>query len=186
MRTSSFSLQRIAEFEDIHLKAYLDPIGIPTIGVGHTAGVKMGDVITHDQAMKYFAEDIRVAERAVDQTGLQLTQDQYDALVSFTYNCGAGNLKKLVKGRTHEQIARAIPLYNKAGGRVLAGLVRRRAWEQSMFQKGLLGGKSVTDLANEVIDGKWGNGSERKRRLLAAGYDYSAIQKEVNRIIRSK
>ena len=133
MKTSSAALAKIAEFEGCRLDAYLDPVGIPTIGCGHTAGVQLGDHITHEQAMTYLAEDTRSAERAVDAVGLPLNQHQFDALVSFTFNCGAGNLKKLVKGRSLAQIADAIPKYNKAGGRVLTGLTRRRTWERDWF-----------------------------------------------------
>lgn len=137
MKTSQSALDKIAEFEGIRLQAYLDPIGIPTIGVGHTAGVHLGQEITREQAMKYFAEDIVASEKAVTKTGLRLNQNQFDALVSFAYNCGAGNLAKLVKNRTLQQIADAIPLYNKAGGKVLAGLTRRRKWERELFLTGI-------------------------------------------------
>jgi hypothetical protein len=62
-----------------------------------------------------------------------LNDNQFSALVSFCYNCGVGSLDKLCQGRTAEQIAEAMPLYNKSGGKVLAGLVRRRAAEVELF-----------------------------------------------------
>ena len=62
-----------------------------------------------------------------------LNQNQFDALVSFAFNCGAGNLKTLCANRTAAQIADKIPAYNKAGGNVLSGLVRRRAAEVKLF-----------------------------------------------------
>ncbi|MNJ59496.1 Phage lysozyme [compost metagenome] len=65
----------------------------------------------------------------------QLNQSQFDALVSFCYNCGAGNLRTLCKGRTIAQIAQNIIKYDKAGGKVLAGLVRRRKAELELFNK---------------------------------------------------
>lgn len=137
MKTSKAALDQIAKYEGIRLKAYKCPAGVWTIGVGHTGGVTEGMTITHDQAMAFFAEDIKASERAVEKLGMELTQGQFDALVSFCYNCGAGNLQKLVKGRTKKQIADAIPLYNKGGGKVLAGLVKRRAWERGLFTEGL-------------------------------------------------
>ena len=136
MKTSKAALDQIAKYEGIRLKAYKCPAGVWTIGVGHTGGVTEGMTITHDQAMAFFAEDIKASERAVEKLGMDLTQGQYDALVSFCYNCGAGNLKKLCTGRTKKQIADAIPLYNKGGGKVLAGLVNRRAWERGLFVEG--------------------------------------------------
>ena len=137
MKTSKSALDQIAKYEGIRLKAYKCPAGVWTIGVGHTGGVTEGMTITNDQAMAFFAEDIKASERAVEKLGMELTQGQFDALVSFCYNCGAGNLKKLCTGRTKKQIADAIPLYNKGGGKVLAGLVKRRAWERGLFADGL-------------------------------------------------
>ena len=137
MKTSKAALDQIAKYEGIRLKAYRCPAGVWTIGVGHTGGVTEGMTITHDQAMAFFADDIKASERAVEKLGMELTQGQFDALVSFCYNCGAGNLKKLCTGRTKKQIADAIPLYNKGGGKVLAGLVKRRAWERGLFAEGL-------------------------------------------------
>ena len=138
MKTSKTALDQIAKYEGIRLKAYKCPAGVWTIGVGHTGGVTEGMTITHDQAMAFFADDIKASERAVEKLGMELTQGQFDALVSFTYNCGAGNLKKLCTGRTKKQIADAIPLYNKGGGKILAGLVKRRAWERGLFAEGLV------------------------------------------------
>ena len=137
MKTSKSALDQIAKYEGIRLKAYKCPAGVWTIGVGHTGGVTEGMTITHDQAMAFFADDIKASERAVEKLGMELTQGQFDALVSFCYNCGAGNLNKLCTGRTKKQIADAIPLYNKGGGKVLAGLVKRRAWERGLFAEGL-------------------------------------------------
>ena len=64
-----------------------------------------------------------------------LNQNQFDALVSFAFNCGAGNLKKLCAGRNASQIAVAMPQYCKANGKVLVGLKRRRSAEQALFNK---------------------------------------------------
>lgn len=133
MKTSKATLDKIAEFEGIRLTAYKCPAGVWTIGVGHTGGVYEGMTITRSQAMTIFENDIRKYEDYVTATGLTLSQAQFDSLVSFVFNCGPGNLRKLVKGRDYQQIADAILLYNKGGGKVLPGLVRRRKWEHDLF-----------------------------------------------------
>ena len=187
MKTSAATLNKIAEFEGIRLKAYRCPAGVLTIGVGHTgADVKEGMEITREQAMELFRQDIAKFEKYVTATGLELTQNQFDALVSFAYNCGAGNLQKLVKGRNYQQIGNAMLLYDKAKGRVLPGLTRRRQWEKALFLSDRPQLKPIPTVAQEVIDGKWGNGIDRKNRLHAAGYDYATVQKEVNRMLRGK
>lgn len=179
MKTSKAALDQIAKYEGIRLKAYRCPAGVWTIGVGHTGGVTEGMTITHEQAMAYFAEDIKASERAVEKLGMELTQGQFDALVSFCYNCGAGNLKKLCTDRTKKQIADAIPLYNKGGGKVLAGLVKRRAWERGLFAEGLDDAPQVTRPTNPypVPDKPLRRGSRGvtvrwlQRELVNHGYD---------------
>ena len=136
MRTSKATLDKIAEFEGIRLKAY-KPVAAEkywTIGVGHYGpDVTEGMTITRQQAMDLFDKDIKKFEGYVTSTGLTLNQAQFDALVSFTYNCGPGNLAKLIKGRNSQQIADAMLLYNKGSGKVLPGLTRRRKWERELF-----------------------------------------------------
>lgn len=179
MKTSKTALDQIAKYEGIRLKAYKCPAGVWTIGVGHTGGVTEGMTITHDQAMAYFADDIKASERSVEKLGMELTQGQFDALVSFCYNCGAGNLKKLCTGRTKKQIADAIPLYNKGGGKVLAGLVKRRAWERGLFAEGLDDAPQATRPTNPypVPDKPLRRGSRGvtvrwlQRELVNHGYD---------------
>ena len=133
MKTSDAALKKIGEFEGCRLTAY-KPIPQEkywTIGYGRCSpDIYEGMTITQEQALQFFREDIVRFENYVTNTGLLLTQSQFDSLVSFTYNCGAGNLQKLIKNRTHAQIADAILLYNKgANGQTLPGLVRRRQWE---------------------------------------------------------
>lgn len=126
----------IKHFEGLELKAYKCPSGVWTIGWGHTAGVQPGQTITEQQAQEIFENDMKVYERYVNYyVKHTLTQNQFDALVSFTYNCGPGNLQKLIRNRTLEQIADALLLFNKGGGKVLAGLVRRRKMERELFLK---------------------------------------------------
>lgn len=108
-----------------------------TIGYGHYgADVTAGMTISQEQAEDYLKADCASAVKAVNALGLALNQNQFDALVSFAYNCGAGNLRKLCNGRTIEEIGEKIVLYNKSGGKVLSGLVRRRAEEQALYKKG--------------------------------------------------
>lgn len=120
------------------LAAYQCSAGVWTIGYGHTAGVYKGMTITQAQAEEYLKQDVAKFEKYVNNATYvpitaALTQNQFDALVSFAYNCGAGNVKKLCKGRTAAQIATAMLQYCKANGKVLAGLKRRREAEQKLF-----------------------------------------------------
>ena len=137
MKTSSKGVSLIKQFEGCRLNAYKCPAGVWTIGYGHTAGVKGGDTITQETAEAYLRNDLAIYEKAVEKyNGIyHFNQNQFDALVSFTYNCGAGNLKNLTQSGkcTIAQISAKLPLYNKAGGVVLRGLVRRRAAEKELF-----------------------------------------------------
>ncbi len=136
MKTSLNGLSLIKQFEGCRLQAYK---AVPTeqcytIGYGHYGSdVTPGMTITQEQADAYLAQDITKYEKSVNATGLKLNQNQFDALVSFTYNCGSGNLKKLITGRSLDQIADAMLSYNKAAGQVLAGLTRRRQAEHDLF-----------------------------------------------------
>lgn len=135
---SQAGLKLIMQFEGCRLTAYQCAAGVWTIGYGHTSGVKRGMNITQAQAEEYLRQDCDkfvkyVNNRSYVAIADALNQNQFDALVSFTYNCGAGNLKKLCAGRTAEQIAAALPLYNKAAGKTLNGLIRRRAAEVKLF-----------------------------------------------------
>ena len=116
--------------------AYLDPVQVPTIGWGHTnhhgRKFKMGDVWTADECHAEFLSDMAIFEKDVKRlVTVRLDQEQFDALVSFTYNLGAGNLGKstLLKKLNHkdyEGAAAEFPKWNKAGGKELPGLTRRR------------------------------------------------------------
>ena len=135
MNTSQKGIDLIKSFEGCRLAAYKDPAGILTIGYGHTKGVTADMKITWDQADAYLLEDLKAAEAAVSKKSYDWNQNEFDALVSFTFNCGTGNLTKLVKSgkRTKEEISDALLLYNKAGGKVLEGLSRRRKAEKELF-----------------------------------------------------
>jgi len=142
MKTSPKGIALIKSAEGLRLKAYPDPGtgGLPwTIGYGSTSGVTRNMVIAEAQAEQMLASDLVRFERAVERTvRVPLNQGQFDALVSFTYNVGEGNftkstlLRKLNAGDTAgaaEQFSRWV----HAGGKVLPGLVKRRAAERAMF-----------------------------------------------------
>ena len=139
MELSKVGLNLIKKYEGLRLKAY-KPVSTEehwTIGYGHYgADVREGMTITEAQAEDFLKKDCASAVKAVNALKLNFTQNQFDALVSFTYNCGAGNLRKLCKDRTIAEIGEKIILYNKAGGKVLNGLVRRRKEEQALYKKG--------------------------------------------------
>ena len=135
MKISKNGIELIKKFEGCVLHAYKDPVGVWTIGYGHTVGVKSGQSITQAQAEKFLKDDLVIYEKAVTDSKVKVNQNQFDALVSFTYNCGAGSLKTLLSGRTLNEVSKALLLYNKAGGRVLQGLVNRRKAEKELFDK---------------------------------------------------
>ena len=140
MVTSETGLNLIKSFEGVRLTAYRCPAGKWTIGYGHTKGVKKGMYISEEVATHFLIEDVQRVEPTINSYDdiYHWTQNEFDALASFAFNCGIGNLKKLLKygQRTKSQIADAILLYNKANGRELRGLVRRRKAERELFVKG--------------------------------------------------
>jgi lysozyme len=125
------------------LEAYLCPARVWTIGWGHTKDVFMGQHCTEQQAERWFDEDTDEAERAVDLLVVApLTQNQFDALVSFTYNLGRGNLAtstllRLLNAKDYTGAANQFPRWNKSKGIVLNGLVSRRADEKALFLTGI-------------------------------------------------
>lgn len=136
MVTSNRGIEFIKSFESCRLTAYkaLPQELYYTIGYGHCGpDVTEGMTITAADAEEYLRRDLGTFEIYVNRITLPLNQDQFDALMSFTYNCGARNLRKLTTGRTIMQIADAILLYNKAGGKVLKGLTRRREAERALL-----------------------------------------------------
>lgn len=140
MQISDSGVELIAKYEGCRLEAYKCPAGVWTIGYGHTAGVKEGDRLGSEEAAKaLLKEDLGKYGGYVNASvkkgliSFALTQNMFDALTSFCYNCGNGNLQKLVEGRDAATVADKILLYNKGGGKVLPGLVRRREEERQMF-----------------------------------------------------
>jgi GH24 family phage-related lysozyme (muramidase) len=140
MKISDQGLELIMQFEGCRLGAYHDAVGVPTIGYGHTQGVKMGDHITHREAEMFLKEDINSFEKCVNSlfADVELTQGKFDALVSFAFNLGCGALRKSTLRRKliHNDIygaADEFPKWCHAGHRKLKGLVRRRAAERELF-----------------------------------------------------
>ena len=128
--------------EGLRFAAYLDSVGIPTIGYGHTRGVKMGDVCTKEQAEQWLLEDVRECELCVNfHVHVPLTQGEFDALVDFCFNLGCGALTSstLLRKLNNSDFTGAAEEFEKwshAGGKVLAGLLRRRLKEKEEFQNG--------------------------------------------------
>ena len=141
MKLSQRGLDLIKNFEGLRLVAY-KPIPSEkywTIGYGHYAPeVKEGPKITVEEAENLLRQDMAKFEGYVNDycQYLHLNQNQFDALVSFTYNCGYGNLQELTKYKTlnKEAIANRLLLYTHAGGKELAGLVKRRKMEKELFE----------------------------------------------------
>ncbi|MCY1388643.1 Lysozyme RrrD [compost metagenome] len=139
MRTSDRGLSLIKSFEGLRLQAYQDAVGVWTIGYGATRGVKAGMAITKEQAERMLLNDVQRFEPEVERlVKVQLSQSQWDALMSFTYNLGAANLEsstllKLLNRKDYAGAADQFPRWNRAGGKVLPGLVRRRAAERDLF-----------------------------------------------------
>ena len=133
-------LALIKQFEGCRLAAYQCSAGAWTIGYGHTAGVHKGMKITQAQADEYLKQDIAKFEKYINNPSYvpftdKLNQNQFDALVSFAFNLGQGNVKKLCTGRVMNQIPSAMQQYCKAAGKTLPGLQRRRKAEAALYNK---------------------------------------------------
>ena len=135
MNTSQNGINLIKKFEGCRLKAYKCAAGVWTIGYGHTAGVKSTNVITQEQAEQYLREDLEKFEKNVERYRYRYNwnQNEFDAMVSFAFNIGSIDKLTVDGTRSKEVIAEKILLYNKAGGKVLAGLTERRKEEQKLF-----------------------------------------------------
>lgn len=198
MKTSEKGLALIKQFEGCKRTAYLDSTGKATIGYGHTKNVKLGDKLSLQACEKLLLEDVSVCEKALNtyvKKGYVFNQNQYDALISFCFNLGAGNLQKLLSGRKNNNtaIAQAIPKYCHAriNGKMtsVAGLIRRRTAERKLFCtpcENVSCETSLTfdDVVKNTIKGKYGNGEKRKNTITTLGFNYYEVQKEVNRRLK--
>jgi lysozyme len=159
MKTGKRGIELIKSFESCKLEAYLDfPGKVPTIGWGHTAGVKLGDVCSQEQADQWLEEDLKDAEDIVNWgVKVSLTQNQFDALVSFVYNIGPGmpkkkdgflwlraldvdgnpegsTLRRKINAGNFAGAATEFRKWGKAMGQEVPGLVRRRLAEKALFE----------------------------------------------------
>ena len=140
LQYTATGLAETKQFESCKLEAYLDVKGVPTIGWGHTAGVKLGDTCTQEQADAWLLADIQWAADTVNRlvTDVELTQDEFNAITDFVYNCGSGHfasstlLKDLNAGQ-FGNVAHDLEMWDLAGGQVCAGLLRRRIAEATEF-----------------------------------------------------
>lgn len=160
MKTSIIGRNLIKTFEGYRENAYLDPVGIWTIGYGHTGGVKEGDTVTEAGADALLQQDLKAAENTVNATGLKLSQLQFDALVSLVYNIGSGNfnsstlLKQLREStKPRPELETWWKVWDKAKGKTLKGLQRRREAEYIMYSKGffLLAAATVLLMAAAIL-----------------------------------
>jgi lysozyme len=140
MQISQKGVNLIKHFEGCRLEAYLCPAGVWTIGYGHTKGVKEGDAIEQEAAEAFLIEDLEAFEQAVARlVKVPITQQQFDALVSWTFNLGAGNLAestllRKLNNYQYAEVPEQMMRWVRAGGQVLDGLVKRRAAEAALFQ----------------------------------------------------
>lgn len=139
MTTSQAGRDLIKKYEGLRLKAYKCPAGVWTVGYGHTRGVTSSTEISQSMADLFLLDDIRPLERYINKLGINFRQGQFDALVSFLFNLGEGNFnkstlkKKILAGGNDEDIAAEFKKWNKAGGKVLDGLTKRREEEAEMW-----------------------------------------------------
>ncbi len=139
MQTSELLFQKLMEFEGCRLEAYRDAAGVLTIGYGHTREVREGDRISEYWARELLREDIEKAQAQVVKLGVCRTQGQLDALTSFVFNLGIGQLRKstllrvIKRQGSASEIRREFKRWVYAGGKKMPGLERRREWEANRF-----------------------------------------------------
>lgn len=140
-RASDTLIQAVKQFEGLRLKSYRCPAGIWTIGYGHTHGVKTGQQITRAQADSLLRGDLLPFVQYVNRLGVCKTQGQFDAIVDFAYNLGTtalGSSTLLQRIRINADDATICKEFRRwvhSGGKVLAGLKKRREWECKQWMK---------------------------------------------------
>ena len=133
-------LALIKKFEGCELEAYQCSAGVWTIGYGHTKDVQKGDVWSQSHAEHMLEVELHEYESYINEyVTVALSQNQFDALVSWVYNLGPANLKsstmlKVLNSGEYEDVPAQIKRWNKAGGKVLEGLIRRREAEACLFK----------------------------------------------------
>lgn len=140
MKTNQKGVALIIEFEGFRSEAYIPvPGDVPTIGFGFVKGVKMGDRMTRSEAAERLKRELVEYEMGVlSACTLTPNENEFAALVSFAFNCGVSALRKSSIIKAHNRgdkqaAARAFGLWNKSGGKVYAGLTRRRAAESALY-----------------------------------------------------
>lgn len=149
MQTSDNGISLIKAFEGFSAHPYKDVVGIWTIGYGSTRingkpVTSSTSIITESRATDLLKDDVRQTEKDISRLiKVKITQNQFDALVSFVYNVGIGNftsstMLKLINqgGGNSDAVAEQFRRWNKAGGKPVLGLTRRRAAEESYFRSG--------------------------------------------------
>lgn len=135
MKASETLINKIIEFEGMKLEAYRCPAGVWTIGAGHTKGVKPGQKVSKARAIYLLKEDLAPCENLINKYKVINTQGKFDACVDFVFNLGEGKfrsstlLKYILQGATTTAIQNQFRRWNKAGGKELSGLTKRREWE---------------------------------------------------------
>ena len=140
MKISAEGLALIKKFEGCELTAYQCSAGVWTIGYGHTKSVTEGMEITNDIANDMLEAEVCEYESYINHNvSVPLKQNQFDAMVSWVYNLGPANLKsstllKVLNAGDYDGVPAQIKRWNKAGGKVLEGLIRRREAEALLFE----------------------------------------------------
>jgi lysozyme len=139
MNIGTKGLDLIRFFEGLELNAYQCAAGVWTIGYGHTKDVQQGMTISEARANEMLAEELNEYESYINGlVTVELNQDQFDAMVSWVYNLGVGNLKastllKVLNAGDYDGVPAQMMRWNKAGGKVLEGLTKRRQAEADLF-----------------------------------------------------
>jgi len=177
MKTSAKARSLIMKYEGFRGTTYRCPAGVLTIGYGHTSAagkpqVTAGMKITRKEAEDILANDLVKYERAVAQgLKVEVAQEQWDAMVSLCYNIGPGaflrsSVLKATNKRQWADAARRFALWNKAGGRVLPGLIRRRAEEAAMYASAQPKEK-IAEAEGQALDAPVGRSLGKSRMSLA-------------------
>jgi len=183
---SAAGLALTKQFEGLELKAYQDSVGVWTIGYGHTgADVKPGMTITEEQASVLLAADVAWAVTCVNKSVKSaINQNQFDAMVDFVFNLGCAafgqsTLLRMVNAGDFAGAAGQFLRWNKAGGKVLAGLTKRRQGEMNLFQKAVV----APPAGVPAVSAAGANLSSMKTAVKSAA---SAVEGKVEKVVAKK
>jgi len=143
MQYSKTAAELAETFEGCRLQSYPDIGGVWTIGYGHTSGVHPGMICTPQRAIEWLDADMKIAAACVNRyVSVTLTQNEFDALCDFVFNLGCGDfarstLLRLLNRGEYAEAANQFDLWDHCGGKVVAGLLRRREAEEETFSDGL-------------------------------------------------